>query len=95
MNHPTQLMTRNTFAWLPVECFSKPNPFTRQQGWYWLSRVELRLTLFDGWRAYAHENQNVPIRPDWCIVIVATMALALGFIAATAALYPAVAYLLS
>ena len=82
---------RQQYAWLPVRRYATPSPFTRPDGWLWLTETTQTRTGYEGWIAYANDNKKAKVFSDPAITIASGFALLAMYLAAVAAIYPMVA----
>lgn len=82
---------RQQYAWLPVRRYATPSPFTRLEGWLWLTETVQTRTGYEGWIAYANDNKGAKVFSDLAISIAMGLALLAMYLAAVAAIAPMVA----
>lgn len=82
---------RRQYAWLPVRRYATPSPFTRPDGWLWLSETTQTRTGFEGWIAYANDNKGAKVFSDLAIGIATGLSLLAMYLAVVAAIAPLVA----
>lgn len=82
---------RQHCGWLPVRRYAAPNPFTRPDGWLWLTETVQTRTGYEGWIAHANDNKGAKVFSDQAINIASGFALLAMYLAAVATTYPMVA----
>ena len=82
---------RQQYAWLPVRRYATPSPFTRPEGWLWLTETVQTRTGYEGWIAYANDNKGAKVFSDRAISVAMGLSLLALYLAAVAAIAPMVA----
>lgn len=79
---------RVQFAWLPVRRYTAPAPFTQPAGWLRMQENAQTCTSFEGWIAFANDNQGAVVYSDRAIATAYALGLLSVFLAAAAAITP-------
>lgn len=82
---------RQQYAWLPVRRYATPSPFTRREGWLWLTETTQTRTGYEGWIAYANDNKGAKVFSDQAIGIAVGLWLLATYLATVAAITPLIA----
>lgn len=82
---------RQQYAWLPVRRYATPSPFTRPEGWLWLTETTQTRTGCEGWIAFANDNKGAKVFSDRAICIAMVLAVLSTYLTAVAAIAPMVA----
>ena len=71
--------------------YATPSPFTRPEGWLWLTETVQTRTGYEGWIAYANDNKGAKVFSDRAISVAMGLSLLAMYLAAVAAIAPMVA----